>query len=248
MSQIDKVLALAREEIGYLEKKTNAQLDDKTANAGSGNFTKFSRDLVNNKTIKPNPYAQGVAWCDIFVDERFIRAFDADEARRLLGGFSAYTPTSAGYFKTAKQWHTTPRRGDIIFFDNGTRICHTGFVERVDAQKVYTIEGNTSGGSTLVANGGCVAEKSYALDYAKIAGYGRPNYEEDDMTEKQINDLIAIALEKDRAARQTVATAAWATDIWDELTKRGIFDGTRPGDYVTRQELAAVLKRVGAVI
>ena len=29
---------------GYLEKKSNAQLDDFTANAGSGNFTCFARD------------------------------------------------------------------------------------------------------------------------------------------------------------------------------------------------------------
>lgn len=34
------VVKQAREEIGYLEKKTNSQLDSKTANAGSNNFTK----------------------------------------------------------------------------------------------------------------------------------------------------------------------------------------------------------------
>ena len=34
---------------------------------------------------------------------------------------------------------------------------------------VYTVEGNTSAGSTLVANGGCVAKKSYADNYARIA-------------------------------------------------------------------------------
>lgn len=35
----------------------------------------------------------------------------------------------------------------------------------------------TSGGSTLVSNGGGVAMKSYALSYARIDGYGRPKYE-----------------------------------------------------------------------
>ena len=38
------------------------------------------------------------------------------------------------------------------------------------------IEGNTNGGSTLEANGGAVAKKSYPLNYSKIAGFGRPKY------------------------------------------------------------------------
>jgi LysM repeat protein len=41
---------------------------------------------------------------------------------------------------------------------------------------VYTIEGNTSSSSGVVANGGCVAEKKYKLSYGRIAGYGRPDY------------------------------------------------------------------------
>ena len=40
-----KVLAVAVAEIGYKEKKSNSQLDDKTANAGSGNYTKYARDF-----------------------------------------------------------------------------------------------------------------------------------------------------------------------------------------------------------
>ena len=35
----EKVILIAKNEIGYLEKKSNSQLDDKTANAGSGNYT-----------------------------------------------------------------------------------------------------------------------------------------------------------------------------------------------------------------
>ena len=43
-SQIEKLLLTAQAEINYLEKKTNSQLDDKTANAGDNNFTKYARD------------------------------------------------------------------------------------------------------------------------------------------------------------------------------------------------------------
>lgn len=56
---INAVLGTAEEEIRYLEKKSNSQLDSKTANAGSNNYTKYWRD------IKPD--YQGQPWCAAFV-------------------------------------------------------------------------------------------------------------------------------------------------------------------------------------
>ena len=172
---LDKLLKIAENEIGYLEKKSNSQLDNKTANAGSNNWTKYGQDLI--KEIG-SPYANGVAWCDVFVDWCFLKTFGKERAKELLGGWSAYTPTSAQYFKNMNQWHTTnPIIGDIIFFKNATRICHTGLIYKVDSTKVYTIEGNTSGANGLIANGGGVCKKSYLLSYKNIAGYGRPKYD-----------------------------------------------------------------------
>ena len=40
-----KVIAVAMNEVGYLEKRTNAQLYDKTANAGTNNYTKYANDI-----------------------------------------------------------------------------------------------------------------------------------------------------------------------------------------------------------
>lgn len=40
-----KLLEIARAELGYMEKASNSNLDDKTANAGSANWTKYARDL-----------------------------------------------------------------------------------------------------------------------------------------------------------------------------------------------------------
>ena len=172
---LDKLLKTAENEVGYLEKKTKSQLDSKTANAGSNNWTKYGQDLI--KEIG-SPYSNGVAWCDMFVDWCFLKAFGKEKAKELLGGWSAYTPTSAQYFKNMNQWNTSnPMVGDIIFFKNSSRICHTGIVYNVDSQKVYTIEGNTSGANRLIANGGGVCKKSYSLSYANIAGYGRPKYD-----------------------------------------------------------------------
>ena len=43
----ERVVARAEAELGYIEKASNSQLDDKTANAGNRNFTKYGRDLDN---------------------------------------------------------------------------------------------------------------------------------------------------------------------------------------------------------
>lgn len=171
---INKLIAIALNEVGYLEKKTNSQLDGKTDNAGSNNYTKYARDLMK---YSAGIYANGYAWCDTFVDWCFVTAFGADKAKELLHGWSAYTPTSSGYFKNAKEWHTSPQKGDVIFYKNASgTICHTGIVYNVDATYVYTVEGNTSSASGVVANGGAVEKKKYALTYKNIAGYGRPKY------------------------------------------------------------------------
>ena len=170
----DKVIKVAEAEVGYLEKKTNAQLDSKTANAGRNNYTKYWRDMCSS--------ANGQAWCNCFVNWCFTQAFGSKKAKELLcseKGWSYYTPTSAGYFKSKKQWHTSnPKKGDIIYFRNSERICHVGIVYKVDSKKVYTIEGNTSSSAGVVPNGGCVAKKSYELGLSRIAGYGRPKYDD----------------------------------------------------------------------
>ena len=174
MTAQEKLITVALAEEGYLEKKSNKDLDSKTANAGKANYTKYGRDLV--KWIG-SPYANGVAWCDMFVDWCFITAFGKEKAKQMINGWSAYCPTSADYYKKVKRWYTTPKVGDQIFFQSSSRIGHTGIVVKVEGGKVYTIEGNTSSSSGVVANGGCVRCKSYALNYKSIAGYGRPKYE-----------------------------------------------------------------------
>ena len=167
-----KVIQVALNEEGYLEKASNANLDDKTANAGDKNFTKYWRDVY--------PAFQGQYWCDCFVKHCFIKAYGLEAAKKLLchddKAWSFYTPTSAQYFKNKNQWFTSPKAGDQIFFRNSVRICHTGIVTKVEGNKVYTIEGNTSSASGVVANGGCVRQKSYTIGDSYIAGYGRPNY------------------------------------------------------------------------
>jgi hypothetical protein len=175
MNTVDKVLNVAREQIGYLEKRTPYDEDSKTGNAGYNNYTKYGRDLV--KWIG-GPYADGVYWCDEFVDWCFVVAYGMEEAKKLLGGWSAYCPTSVQFFKNLGEWHASnPKKGDVIYFlDSKNEAGHTGIVESVDSTTVYTIEGNTSSSEGVVPNGGGVFRKSYSLNYRKILGYGRPKY------------------------------------------------------------------------
>lgn len=169
MESIKKLTAFFMGEVGYLEKQSNKNLDDKTANAGDQNYTKYGAYFGHNG---PDAY-----WCDYFVDYGFCQAFGKEMAKKLLGGLSGYTPTSAGYFKKMGQWHTkNPQEGDIVFFENSVRINHTGYVYKVSGSTVYTIEGNTSSTPGVVRNGGAVAYKEYPASSARIAGYGRPNY------------------------------------------------------------------------
>ena len=148
---IDAMISTADAEVGYLEKKSNSNLDSKTANAGSKNYTKYWRDV--------KPSFQGESWCACFVTWVFMVVFGQEMAEKLLKHFPfTYCPTLAGMTS-----NKTPKRGSIILFwrPSKNRYGHTGIVYKVDADYVYTIEGNTSGGSEVVANGGGVFRKKY---------------------------------------------------------------------------------------
>ncbi len=175
MNYASKVIEIALAEVGYLEKKSAKDLDSKTANAGYNNYTKYGRDM--QKEIGA-PFVDGYAWCATFVDWCFLKAYGKDIAKKMLGGWTAYCPTARSQYVRMNRWSNNPQVGDQIFFKSANNIvCHTGLVYKVDNSYVYTIEGNTSGVNGVVANGGGVCQKKYAKNYARIAGYGRPDYD-----------------------------------------------------------------------
>lgn len=168
---IQKVIDVAKAEIGYREKASNSNLDDKTANAGSANYTKYARDL-DNLGYFYNGAKNGYAWCDVFVDWCFVQAYGVDAALELLcqpkNSAGAGCMYSAQYYQQKGQFHTDyPQVGDQIFFGNAADCYHTGIIESVDSFSITTIEGNSSEG---------VNRRTYPLSYASIYGYGRPNY------------------------------------------------------------------------
>lgn len=186
-TSVNDVVKYALSEIGYLEKATNSQLDSKTANAGSNNFTKYTRDVDNSGLCDAR--FQGQAWCCGFVLAIPLYVYNPETVRKLY-----YLPTSgckayncgylAEYFQKANAWYTTPEVGDLIFFQsfnpNGSikyNYAHVGLVIEVTSTTITTIEGNTSGASGVISNGGGVCKKQYNRNYKGIKGFGRPCYD-----------------------------------------------------------------------
>lgn len=261
MTAVDRVIARARGEIGYLEKKTNSQLDSKTANAGSNNFTKYARDL-DNLGIYNTP-KNGYAWCDVFNDWNFITEFGVEIGLKMTfqpkGGYGAGCTESANYYKQAGRFFKTPMRGDQAFFtdDGGKTMYHTGLVTGVTSTTVTVCEGNTSSAPGVVPNGGAVREKTYQLSYNKIGGFGRPDYslvsEEEDMDQATFNKMFETALKAHRNALQDNDAGNWSQEARDWAVQTGLIggSGTLPNglpnymweDINTREQLIVVLYR-----
>ena len=184
MSEKSRILELANAEVGYLEKASNNNLDDKIANAGDKNYTKYARDMDNLKVY--NGIKQGYAWCNVFIDWLFYKALGQERALQLLIGWSAGCTQDWNWFKSHGQTVTTPQTGDLVFFGD----CdHIGIVEKVENGKIYTIEGNTSNKAELIVNGGQVAKKSYDLTSKYIKGYARPKYNEEASNQEPSNEI-----------------------------------------------------------
>lgn len=240
-----KVIDIALSEVDYLEKASKAQLDDKTANAGSGNYTKYSRDLAKYPYF--NGSKQGAAWCAVFVCWCFVQAYGKDAALKLLcqptkaaDNCGAGCKYARNYFKNKGQLHDSPQPGDVIFFYNGdkSQIQHTGLVYKVDSSKVYTVEGNTSGASGVIANGGGVCKKSYSLSYERLAGFGRPEYGQ------TFDEFVKETTNIDFSTSYTTYTVKKGDSLW-AIARKLLGSGTKWPQIQKANGLKDTLIRVG---
>lgn len=179
---INAVINIALAEVGYLEKATNANLDDKTANAGSNNYTKYWRDIY--------PAYQGQPWCACFVTWVFVIAFGKAMAQKLLKHYPyVYCPTMADLFTL----NANPKVGDIVIFKHNGVFTHTGIVIKVSGDQFWTVEGNTSGGSTIIANGGGVCKKTYFNSNLPGTKFITPDYSKVQEIKNEGNDTSSIS-------------------------------------------------------
>ena len=161
----DKIIKLARDEIGYLEKSKSDYslygsdcLYPKKQFAGADNYTKYAYEL---RAALPGSHAQGQPWCMSFICWIFYTVAGSKLANQLLCGMlrSASTmDTKNAMIKAGRQVPlNTAQPGDIVF---RSRLGggHVGLVEgRSSDGKIITIEGNTSANDASAWNGGAVA-------------------------------------------------------------------------------------------
>ena len=208
-----KVIKIAKAEEGYLEKSAAAYkkdpkvLDKKTDGAGKDNYTKYGRDMHK---IYPAVMDFPAYWCDAFVDWCFYKAYGVATAKSLLrGNFDDYTVASASMYKKHGALGTTPKYGSQVFFTRNGKVSgchHTGLVTKVDSTYFYTMEGNTSGASTVVSNGGGVKKKKYKIaDYKGKVIFGYPKYDKEPHTpSKATKAESAKSFDKKLAGTYTV--------------------------------------------
>ena len=170
----------------YLETKSNAYLDDFTKNAGDKNYTKFARD-VNNWN---QPGCQGQPWCAVYQFWKLVKVFGLTKALQIMGGGFYNCQSVTRHAKQKGTWHSTPKKGALIIFRNGS---HIGSVNSYDTTYVYTNEGNTSSAPGVVANGGACRNKKYKLTDSAIDGYVWIDY---GTTEDQKSTETAVQLSK----------------------------------------------------
>lgn len=137
-----------------------------------------------------NWYGMDANWCAMFV------SYCADKCGFIEKGIMPKTASVAA----SKQWYINnnlyhdaasgyvPKAGDIIIFGNG--MSHTGIVTgyNPETKKLTTIEGNSGRSSTTPYHKGShVKEHTYSITYSKIAGYGTPQYPQDDTAGQENN-------------------------------------------------------------
>ena len=138
---------------------------------GSSNIVDIARNEIGNKGGEKYwrwyGFNQRVNWCAIFV------SWCANESGIMNNTIPRFSLCIDGekWYKEHSKWKNKsyiPQTGDIIFFDwNGDdHVQHVGIVEKVENDKVYTIEGNSNDE---------VRNKSYSLNNKSIYGYGSVN-------------------------------------------------------------------------
>ena len=204
-------------------------------------------DLYNSHSPRARGYKVSYtdAWCATFASAAFIKAELTDIA-----------PTECScakmieLYKKIGRWMEAdsyvPSPGDLIMYDwddNGSGDNmgapeHGGIVVSVSGRTIRIIEGNMSN---------AVGYRNIAVNGKYIRGYCLPDYKskEDVMTEKEFYEMFAKAMKTYESERGKASASATHAQAWGKAKKKGVLDGSRPKDPLTREQAATVLDRLG---
>ena len=187
---VSKVISLAENEIGYIEKASNLNLNSKTGNRGTKNYTKYSRDINDLKLMG----CQGQAWCATFQFWLEVKAVGLKQALKNWNmeekyvGYNCFSTYNT--FKRAGKISKIPKLGALVIFT----FSHMARVVAIDEKnkKFTTIEGNTSA-KTYDRNGGMVAKKTYSFNDKNIKGFCIINYDTEISLPKPTNSTKKVS-------------------------------------------------------
>ena len=173
-----KLLDVALAEVGYYEKQSESQLDDREANGGQKNYTKYARDLDAIANYYYHDRKQGLNWCDIFCDWCFVAAYGINDSFTVncqpQYSYGAGCPESMAYYKAKGRLDLNPQPGDQFFVSDGMGSTgHTGLVLAVNPDySITTIEGNQQ----MIGQAGIDGVVKKTRSISEIAGFGHPMY------------------------------------------------------------------------
>lgn len=166
MTAIERLLEIAGKEVNC-PNQPGQDLDGQAKPNGSERYTKYARDL--------RVFEDPKAWCDLFADWCFVTAFGKERARVLLGDcFTPFITWSVPYYQQQEMFFEQPQTGDLILLQKDGELCHTGIVYDVDADMIYTIEGDTIPEPGISQEG--VYKKQHRRSDRDICGYLRPKW------------------------------------------------------------------------
>ena len=239
MTAQERLIGTAEDQVGYMGKRSNSQLDEYKSNT-SGKWTKYARDLDALGDFY-NGKKNGYDWCDVFVDWCFVTAFGRELGQKLLGqpdrSLGAGTGYSLKYYQQMGRLFSKPEPGDQIFFGDSQSTWHTGIVSKVVGGYVHTIEGNAGNPSAVRAG-------RYVIGGKNIKGYGRPDWslvpeDKPEEPEKEVDNMTYY---------KTLADVPeWYKPTVEKLVNSGALQGTGDGLNVSEDfcRTMTVLDRMG---
>ena len=106
--------------------------------------------------------------------------------------------------------------------------------------KMYTVLAKTDAPACLIEHG--FHTNKADVEYLKDTKY-RDKLAE--ATAKGICEFLGVAWQAEPGTDYAEDTPdVWAAEAWEKARDKGVLDGTRPRDNMTRQELAVVLERL----
>lgn len=110
---------------------------------------------------------------------------------------------------------------------------------------------NDPSGDTARRNTGTLAELKACRKAFVCFWPPEKEKESNDMDEARIKALVREIVVQELAERNAVQAEAaqkvspWAKESWEKAVAGGVFDGTRPGGVLTREQAAVVIDRLG---